>query len=490
MAGGVGSRESGAGAKRPAIALFSPLPPARTGVAHYASMLLPELRKHLDVITVTEPRSGPGLPTPDSRIYFLGNNPHHAWIYEEAMRTPGVIVLHDLVLHHLIVEMTLARGDVDGYVAALEANHGEAGAAWARGRAAGLHSEMGNFLMPASVDVANRSRAVIVHNRYAAERLQSFGVTAPIHVVPHPFERQPLARGRRDAVRAQHGFASGDRVIGLFGFLTSAKRAEVVLAAFANARVRDKKLRLLIVGEPAPNVDVDALRGDGITFTGYVPDEEFAAYFAAVDRLVNLRYPSAGETSGTLIRAFEAGKPVAVSDYAQFAEFPDDCVVKIPFGDREVETLADFFVRDLADPSEAQAAWLRDNASMELTVRGYLGALDDASREPHPAVTRTMPLFPKLDAALRGDAIILRNAGDFTLRTRSYGQPGYRLMMVTFNGDAVIDDRWVELPCDLRPGDTAEVALPRARGTLQLYHAIEGIPMIPPEPFAELVISR
>ena len=149
------------------------------------------------------------------------------------MRTPGVIVLHDLVLHHLIVEMTLARGDVDGYVAALEANHGEAGAAWARGRAAGLHSEMGNFLMPASVDVANRSRAVIVHNHYAADRLQSFGVTAPIHVVPHPFEPQPSARGRRDAVRAQHGFASGDRVIGLFGFLTSAKRAEVVLAAFA-----------------------------------------------------------------------------------------------------------------------------------------------------------------------------------------------------------------------------------------------------------------
>ena len=61
---------------------------------------------------------------------------------------------------------------------------------------------------------------------------------------------------------------------------------------------------------------------------------------AATDLAVNLRYPSAGETSGTLIRAFESGKPVAVSDYAQFAEFPDDCVVKIPFGDAEVTTLA------------------------------------------------------------------------------------------------------------------------------------------------------
>ncbi|HEX9460038.1 MAG TPA: glycosyltransferase family 4 protein, partial [Thermoanaerobaculia bacterium] len=431
--------------------------------------------------------SDPRPPTPDSRqnLYHLGNNPHHAWIYEEAMRTPGVVVLHDLVLHHLIVEMTLARGDVDGYVAALEANHGQAGAAWALGRAAGLHSEMGNFLMPASVDVANRSRAVIVHNRYAADRLRSFGVTTPIHIVPHPFEPQLSARGRRDEIRATHGFAADDRVTGLFGFLTSAKRAEVVLAAFASARAREKRLRLLVVGEPEPNVDVDALRGDGITFTGYVADEEFDAYFAAVDLLVNLRYPSAGETSGTLIRAFEAGKPVAVSDYAQFAEFPDDCVVKIPFGDGEVAALADFFVRALPDPSAAQAAWLSENASMELTVRGYLAALDDGSRVPIAPVTRTIPLFPKLEATLRDDAVVLRNSGDFTIRTRSYGQPGYRLMMLVFNGDTVIDDRWVELPRDLSPGDAAEVAIPRVEGTLRLYHAIDGIPIVVAEPFAE-----
>ncbi|HEX3068296.1 MAG TPA: glycosyltransferase, partial [Thermoanaerobaculia bacterium] len=418
-------------------------------------------------------------------IYFLGNNPHHAWIYEEAMRTSGVIVLHDLVLHHLIVEMTLARGDVDGYVAALTANHGEAGAAWARGRAAGLHSEMGNFLMPASVDVANRSRAVIVHNQYAADRLRSFGVTSPIHVVPHPFEPQPSARGQREAVRAQHGFKENDRVIGLFGFLTSAKRADIVLAAFAQARAREPRLRLLVVGEPAPNVDVDALRGDGITFTGYVSDDEFAAYFAAVDRLVNLRYPSAGETSGTLIRAFEAGKPVAVSDYAQFAEFPDDCVAKIPFGDMEVASLADFFVRDIPSPLHAQAAWLAGNASMDLTVQGYLAALNDQTRETRNAITRTMPTFPKIEAVLRGDKLALRNTGEFTLRTRSYGQPGYRLMMLTFDGETVIDDRWIELPRDLRPGDVAEVSMAPLRGTLRLYHAMDGVPIVVPEAFAE-----
>jgi glycosyltransferase involved in cell wall biosynthesis len=482
------------GAGSQTISFLTPLPPAKTGIAHYASMLLPALRQRIDIEAYDAP--APGTRHPGPRIYALGNNPHHAWIYEEAMRTPGVIVLHDLVLHHLIVEMTLAQGDADGYAAALRASHGEAGEAWARGRAAGLHSEMGNFLLPASVEVARRSYAVIVHNRWAADRLRSFGVTTPIFVVPHPFEPQPGAHGRRAELRRQHGFGDDDRVVGLFGFLTSAKRAEVVLAAFAEARARDSHLRLLVVGEPAPNIDVKAFQAEGITFTGYVDDAEFAAYFAAVDRLVNLRYPSAGETSGTLIRAFEAGKPVAVSDYAQFAELPDDCVVKIAFGDAEVATLARFFTDDLADPAAAQRRWLDEHARMELTVAGYLAALAEGQTakgkgagmsllSPFPFA---LPIFPNLALTKVHPAPLtleLQNLGDTTLATRVHGQPGYRLIVKLFDAGTEIFDRWVELPRDLAPGERTTITLPvRGNGTLALYHALEGIPMLEPEAFA------
>ena len=432
-------------------------------------MLVPALQKHIDVEVVSSQRATRNA----QRIYQLGNNPHHAWIYDEAMRVPGVIVLHDIVLHHLIVEMTLARGDVEGYVDALRANHGEAGAAWARGRAAGLHSEMGNFLLPASVEVANRSTAVIVHNRWAADRLRSHGVTTPIHVVPHPYEPQPDARSRRAEIRAKHGIAPDERVIGFFGFLTSAKRAEVVLAAAEKAGVR-----LLIVGEAAPNIDVAT--------TGYVDEADFGAYFAAVDRLVNLRYPSAGETSGTLIRAFEAGKPVAVSDYAQFAEYPDDCVVKIPFGEHEVHALADFFVRELPDPSASQRRWLDQNADMEKTVAGYLQALQEPNVGRASArrregdglkpVLHLLPLFPRLEATLRADRIVLKNAGDVTLRTRTYGQPAYRL---------IVNGLWRELPRDLPPGEETEIAAPAER-PIALIHAMQGIPLVDAQPFAVL----
>jgi glycosyltransferase involved in cell wall biosynthesis len=452
------------------LAVLTPLPPARSGVAHYSSMIVPALgARAFD--SLEDYRRADF----DEVIYQLGNNPHHEVMYAEAMREPGVVVLHDLVLHHLIVEMTLARGDADAYIDALRANHGEPGAAWARGRAAGLHSEMGNFLLPASVEIAQRSKSVVVHNRYARERLLSFGVTTPIHVVPHPYVPETRTFDR-DALRARLGFQKGDRVIGFFGFLTSAKRAEVVLEAFH--RVHDPKLKLLIVGEPAPNIDVAALRGDRIVTTGYVADEDFPSYYAAADRFVNLRYPSAGETSGTLIRAFDAGKPVAVSDYAQFAELPDDCVFKVPFDD-EVDRLIEFFTSDLPNPARAQRQWLEQNATLAACIEGYRRALHETSRttgHPQPA---TIPLFPQLTLISTEHGITLRNDGPSTIQTRTYGQPEYRLIAQIIEGDRVLDDRWLALPCDVRPGQTVTIDYtPRAQGRLVLSHALQDVPIV------------
>ena len=485
------------------VAFLSPLPPTRSGVAHYSSMVLPALRARADITAFGSAESYRAADF-DVAIYQLGNNPYHEFVYGEAMRNPGIAVLHDVVLHHLIVEMTLARGDGESYVEALQVNHGDPGAAWARARAAGFHNEMGNFLLPASVELARRSRAVVVHNRWASERLQSFGVTTPIHIVPHPYEPD-MQPHDRDAIRSSLGIRGEERVIGLFGFLTSAKRGEVVVEAFRAARQRDPRLRLLIVGEPAPNIDVRNIEGEGTIITGYVSDDDFGGYYAAVDRLVNLRYPSAGETSGTLIRGFGAGKPVAVSDYAQFSEFPDDCVVKIPFGEGEVAALTEFFVRELDELSiaAAQKRWLEENARIDLTVEGYLRALDGpssgAARHLLPASGEkgVMALFPGLVLAgiafHEGAALLtLRNDGEFAIRARVYGEPGYRLLAKLFDGGREIADHWLQLPGDLRPGQSVDlrIPIPDAALTLRLYHALESIPIVDPVPAAEIEIAR
>jgi glycosyltransferase involved in cell wall biosynthesis len=55
--------------------------------------------------------------------------------------------------------------------------------------------------------------------------------------------------------------------------------------------------------------------------------------------LVNLRHPTMGETSGSVVRGLSLGKPLVVSDVGWFAELPGEVALKVPPGELEVETL-------------------------------------------------------------------------------------------------------------------------------------------------------
>jgi glycosyltransferase involved in cell wall biosynthesis len=490
------------------LAFFTPLPPVRSGISVYAADLLPELAKRAEVTAIVdqpewEPARGYRIVSfrdyrrddYDAVIYELGNNPYHETIYREALRNPGVVDFHDVVLHHLIVEMTLARGLVDEYIEIMRRNHGAAGEAWARGRAAGFHDEIGNFLFPCVRDVAERATQVIVHNEYAAAVVRRSGVTTPVSVLDMPFP-PPLAAVREEG---------GGTTIGMFGFVTDSKRPAVVFEAFAIARREDPALRLLVVGEPAPNLDLNELakRFDlsdhAWEATGYVAEDAFDRYLSKVDRVVNLRYPTAGETSGALLRIFHAGKPVAVSDYGQFAEFPDDAVTKIPLGAGEIEALVRFMTGDPGKSAAAQRRWLDAHCDPGIAADRYV---EIAGRPRSEAVSGStvalapIPLFPKLrliGAYRRGQRIdlSLRNEGPDTLISASYGSPGYRLIVKVFDGWEEVSEEWLPLGSDLHPEQSVAVSVdapPRGSSVL-LFHALQGVPHLEPEPFAAFEVD-
>ena len=122
-------------AARVKVAYYSPLPPSRSGVADYSALLLPALERRIDVTVVPRGgRAGAAAPVamPTSALYHVGNDPErHGWIVEALRRRPGVVVLHDFVLHHLVAGITLGRGDADGYLDAMRAR-GRRGRADAR----------------------------------------------------------------------------------------------------------------------------------------------------------------------------------------------------------------------------------------------------------------------------------------------------------------------------------------------------------------------
>lgn len=496
------------------IAYISPLPPVKSGIAHYSALLLPALAAKFDVVAVVDqdevaPTSVPVIRGDeferravefDAVVCQLGNNRHHELGWKVASRGGAVVVLHDIVMHHLLVEMTLARGDGKSLLAALTAMYGDAGRALAAARVHGIHDDLPNFLYPASEGIAQGARHVIVHNRWAAERLRTNGVTTPITVSPHPFAEMPAPDAReRDEVRGRLGFSAGDRVVGAFGFVTHAKRPESLMRAFASASLKRDDLRLLFVGEPAHNVDLEAMAAAaGIprnrwAATGFVSDDEFDRHIAAVDRVVNLRYPSAGETSGPLVHVFAIGRPVAVSDYAQFADFPATIVTRIPF-ESEIDSLAAFMLAEVdLDPlGRAQRAWIRETSTLQLAVDAYSRALSSAAAQRVAAVAPTlmpMPLFPRLVASI--DSIARRgvsttvsvrvvNEGDSTIPSIAFGQPPFVLFARALADGALVAAASASLPCDLEPGGSAVVPIVIDHGcerfTLELRSGLGGIP--------------
>jgi hypothetical protein len=148
--------------------------------------------------------------------------------------------------------------------------------------------------------------------------------------LPPPAERHA---GAALELRRRCGIPDGVPVVGSFGFQTPIKRTSLGIGALTAPGLEEA--HLLVVGEDAVGSDLLATAhragvAERVHITGYLPFAELEAAIAAADLCLNLRYPTAGETSASLLRVMAAGRPAIVSDYAQFAELPDTIAIRVP----------------------------------------------------------------------------------------------------------------------------------------------------------------
>ena len=339
------------------VAYYSPMPPSRSGIADYSALLLPELEQRIDVV-LARPGRFRRDPQADIALYHVGNDAEaHGWIVGALRRRPGVVVLHDFVLHHLVVGLTFARGDAAGYLAAMEREDGLVGRLLA-------YAVLDNKLpplwetrpedFPLAGEVLDHATGLIVHSHYVERRARDAGFRGPIARIPHP--AWPLPAIEPAAVQ-------GDPLYGCFGHLNETKRIAELVSAFQRLRERRPGARLLLVGSLAVRLDRLELP-EGVEHRDYVPEDELWSLMAACDAIVSLRSPTMGETSGSAIRALSLGKPLVVSDVGWFSELPADAVIKVPVDDGEEETLL-AALEALADPAVRAAMGARARELVE-----------------------------------------------------------------------------------------------------------------------------
>jgi len=363
----------------------------RSGVADYAFELLPELAQMVDVCVIRPPEWQGPLPPWSAAVTWcetgeapaglhlchLGNNPYHIWIVRRLRRFGGVVVLHDAVLHHLVVEEAATDGAWERFAQELSAAHGYPGANLAQARRWGFFGLLDPFLFPARGALLRFAQAVVVHNRWAARAIQAEFPALP--VVQVPLAVADLGQGDGQAVRQELGVEPGDLLVVHLGFLTGAKGLDTILRAFAVLDELGVPVRLWVVGEgekaAALEKAVAGLRlSHRVRLLGYASQERLGQVLAAADVGLVPRFPTAGETSAAALRFFAAARPVVVCGYQQFLEFPPEVALRIRPGREGVVELV---------------RWLgflaKDRSALEEKKRRAKRFWQDAGHQPRAA---------------------------------------------------------------------------------------------------------
>lgn len=342
------------------LAVFTPLPPATSGIADYSQALLPHLAAHAQVEVFVDDGYEPtgfGDTHPirvrnkseyrpedfDETLFQFGNNPFHVYVYDQALKTPGILLMHEYNMHYLIADATISRFGWDSYIEEVGHEGGDVAVAHAK-RAQLGEVQLDHHQLAMNRRILESAKAAIVHSGFMVRKLREANVGLPICQIPHGAW---IPQVHRAEYRQRLGVAADTPLIGIFGFLKPYKRIREALLAMQWVIRSHPQAQMVLVGEEHPELPVRRMieelgLGNNVRVLGYVPIEEFVEYIGACDICLNLRYPTAGETSGTLLRALGLGKAVIVSDLGSFSDLPDDICLKAPVDDSEVDFIVEY----------------------------------------------------------------------------------------------------------------------------------------------------
>ncbi|MCV6584949.1 MAG: glycosyltransferase [Marinibacterium sp.] len=364
--------DAAANAKKPRLAMVSPLPPAASGISFYTAELLPTLQDYYDIELVVDQKDAPdpaavaGLPLRsidwfrdhahefDRVVYQFGNSDFHAHMFDLIEEVPGVTVLHDFFLsgieaHMDPVAFTSTLFKAHGYPAMMDRYKPPSGLS-------GIDNCTWNW--PVNQRALQSALGVIVHSEYArslGRRYYAREFADNWSVIPLlrlPAELTDKAKG--DA-RARLGIKDDDILICSFGHVSPLKRPRKLVEGLLQSRAaKNANVRLVFVGAGNEHGDrvMSDLEGsplkDRVQVTGWAPGDLYGDYLLAADFAVQLRAKSRGETSAAVLDCQNHGLATIVNAHGGLAELPEDTVLHVPdrFSAEELAEAIDRLVED------------------------------------------------------------------------------------------------------------------------------------------------
>lgn len=327
----------------------SPFSPLKSGISDYSEVLIYGLREFFDITLLIDnykleskklyedfdvliyKKNEINLSFYDYIIYNIGNNPHyHSYIYECALKWPGMIILHDFVLYYLTIGFYRNKETFYSKVYEMEGAKGInlLKKSIKEGKDLLECKELAP-LLPLNKELINSNNLIMTHSFYTynkiakvtdrKERLRKINL---VQLIDDHFD--PVAK---KLLMNKYRIPDNCLLMSSFGSVAAIKLNHIICEIVDEINSSsDRKICYVMVGD---GNYVDHKLNDYIIKTGYIDLLEFNSFIFHSDLIINMRYPSMGETSGSLIRILGLGKPCLVSNDAWFAELPDNLVMKI-----------------------------------------------------------------------------------------------------------------------------------------------------------------
>lgn len=322
--------------RKPRIAMLTPLPPARSGIADYSASLAHHFGDAADLCLfaggeIADARPVSCLPmvaqTFDRVVCVMGNSGYHNAINDLLMRYGAACICHDSRLlgftaarFGLPAAAAIASREVGRVVTAAEIK------AWGQDEERREASFLGG--------IAGAARPLIFHSHASVDEVgRRFGTRAAFlpFAVPPPWPDQMISPAIRAAARERLGIGPAERVIVSLGFIVANKGIEPALRALALLAARGLACRLVWVGQAhqdlAPFAALAAALGISplVTFTDrFVGMAEYRDWLAAADCGLQLRQSGRGNLSAALGDCIAAGLPsLASADLAENLDAPE-----------------------------------------------------------------------------------------------------------------------------------------------------------------------
>jgi glycosyltransferase involved in cell wall biosynthesis len=346
------------------IAWFTPFS-NRSAIGEFSRHITDMLSRHVEV-EIWTPDVAPLHPTdlrvigfsPESRdlalldqrdviVYNMGDHlPFHMHIHAVSQRYPGIVILHDRVLHHLFAGLWLTGPEPtpQKYVDRMETLYGESGGNIAKASLLGARrpvweSDEEVLKYPLYEDALLHAIGAITHSEGQADDVRSRWL-GPVRSLHLPCYTEIL-----ELTKALPVFdaSPGGRVQLLsVGHVNPNKQIHRVVEILAADPELARRVHYTIVG-PTDDFQsyVENLKGLiarnqetlSVDILGWRDDYELERLMVRSDVFVNLRHPVMEGGSASLMRQLAFGRPVVCFDEGLFGELPAKAAVQVRAGD-------------------------------------------------------------------------------------------------------------------------------------------------------------